>query len=269
MSGRIIDSTSVHAFGRALAAEWRKLWAVRATAATVISLPFVALLFAWLFSNGGGREYAGSSLAEQAAFDPTAISLQSHLMAQMVVGILGVLAITTEYSTGQISTTTIAVPRRGALFAAKATVITTVTLITGTLTALLSYWLGQTILGSYGAPTSQPFEPGVVRAIAGMGLYLALTALLGLALGILFRSSAAALGTIVTAVLILPALSQNLPESIAEVIARFWPNLAGARIMSTVTDPGLLTPVVGFALFLFTVAAVTVAAYVTFRNRDV
>jgi len=272
MNGHTADKTPTSAlagFGRALAAEWRKLWAVRATAATLISLPFIALIFSWLFSDGGARGYAGLSPADQAAFDPTAISLQSHLMAQMVVGILGVLAITTEYSTGMIATTTIAVPRRGVLFATKAVVITAVTLLAGTLTALLSFGLGQFIIGHYAAPTAGLSDPHVVRAVLGMGLYLALTALLGLAVGTLLRSSAAALGTIVTAVLILPALSQNLPESTADLIARYWPNLAGSRIMTVLADPDLLTPWTGFTLLFATVAVITAWAYAMFRVRDI
>jgi hypothetical protein len=69
-------------FGRVLAAEWTKFWAVRATSRTLAGLPVVAPQFAWLFSAGGGRDYAGLSSTEKAKFDPTAISLQNHLMAQ-------------------------------------------------------------------------------------------------------------------------------------------------------------------------------------------
>lgn len=256
-------------FARAVAAEWRKLWAVRSVAATLVSLPVVALLFAWLFSNGGGRGYADLSPADRAAFDPTAISLQNHLMAQLVVGVLGVLAITVEYGTGLIATSVTAVPRRGVLFTAKICVITAASLVVGTVTALLSFWLGQTIIGGYGAPTASLSDPHVVRAVIGMGLYLGLVALLGLAVGTLARSTAAALGIIVTAVLILPALSQNLPTSIAAGIARYWPSQAGARIMTVHTDPALLGPWSGFALFLAVVAAVVLAAHLAFRTRDI
>ena len=256
-------------FARALAAEWRKLWAVRAVTMTLISLPIIALLFAWLFSNGGGRGFAELSAADAPTFDPTAISLQNHLMAQLVVGVLGVLAISVEYSTGMIATTAIAVPRRGVLFTAKACVVTAAALIVGAATGLLSFWLGQLIIGGYGAPTASLADRHVLRAVLGMSLYLGLVALLGLAVGTIVRSSAGALGIIVTVVLILPALSQNLPASIAEPIARWWPSQAGSRIMTVVVDPDLLAPWPGFSLFLVVVAAVVAAAYVTFRVRDI
>lgn len=256
-------------FGHVLAAEWRKFWAIRSIATTLVSLPIVALLFAWLFSDGGGRGYATLSAADKRAFDPTAISLQNHLMAQLVVGVLGVLAVTIEYGTRMIATTVVAVPRRGMLFIAKAAVFTVVTALAGTLTGLLSFLIGQAVIGGYGLPTASVSNPAVLRAILGMGLYLGLTALLGLAVGTLVRSTAAALGIIVVATLILPALSQNLPVSAANAFARYWPNLAGSQIMTVVPDPAALAPWAGVGLFTAVVAAIASAAFVTFHLRDI
>jgi len=253
----------------AIANEWRKLWSVRATAATLMALPIVALLFSWLFSDGGGRTYDTLTAAERAAFDPTAISLQSHLMAQMVVGILGVLAITAEYSTGMIGSTAIAVPRRGILFLAKTLVTFAASMAAGTVTALTSFLLGQAVIGSYGAPTASIAEPAVLRAVFGMGVYLAITAVLGLAVGMLTRSSAAALGIIVAAMLVFPALSQNLPAVVADFIAKFWPSIAGSRIMTVVPDPAALAPLMGFALFYATAIVTTLTAFLVFRRRDI
>ncbi len=254
---------------RAIANEWRKLWSVRSTAATLMALPVVALLFSWMFSDGGGRTYSTLTTAQQAAFDPTAISLQSHLMAQMVVGILGVLAITAEYSTGMIGSTAIAVPRRGILFLAKTLVTFTVSLAAGTATALTSFLLGQAVIGSHGAPTASIADPAAVRAVVGMGVYLAITSLLGLAVGMLTRSSAGALGIIVAAMLVFPALSQNLPAPVADLVATFWPSIAGSQIMTVVPDPSSLPPLTGFVLFYLTVIATTFAAFLVFRRRDI
>lgn len=253
----------------ALANEWRKLWSVRATAATLVALPVVSLVFSWMFSDGGGRSYGSLSPAERLAFDPVAISLQSHLMAQMVVGILGVLSVTTEYGTGMIANTAIAVPRRGVLLLAKTLVTFLVTLAAGTATAISSFILGQVVLGGHGAPTALLTDPLVVRAVVGMGVYLAITSVLGLAVGVLTRSSAGALGIIVAAMLVFPALSQNLPATAAVFIARFWPSVAGSRIMTIVPDPATLAPWTGFALFAATVAMTTMTAFLVFRRRDI
>ncbi len=254
---------------RAIANEWRKLWSVRATAMTLMVLPIVALLFSWMFSDGGGRTYSTLTAAGQAVFDPTAISLQSHLMAQMVVVILGVLAVTAEYSTGMIATTAIAVPRRGILFLAKALVTFAVSLAAGTGTALTSFFLGQAVIGGYGAPMASIVDPAVMRAVVGMGVYLAITSLLGLAVGILTRSSAGALGIIVSAMLVLPALSQNLHAAAAGFIAKYWPSIAGSQIMTVIHDPAMLPPLIGFALFYMTVIVTTLTAFLIFRRRDI
>jgi ABC-2 type transport system permease protein len=62
--------------------------------------------------------------------------------------VLGVLVITSEYSTGSIQTSLAAVPRRGRFLAAKATVLTAVSLITGEATALTVFLLGQALISA-------------------------------------------------------------------------------------------------------------------------
>ena len=69
--------------------------------------------------------------ALQGLGDPTSVSLSGLALAQLAIGVLGVLVITSEYSTGSIQTSLAAVPRRGRFLAAKATVLTAVSLITG------------------------------------------------------------------------------------------------------------------------------------------
>jgi ABC-2 type transport system permease protein len=113
--------------------------------------------------------------------------------------VLGVLVITSEYSTGSIQTSLAAVPRRGRFLAAKATVLTAVSLITGEATALTVFLLGQALISGQ-APTAAFGQPGVLRAVLGSGRYLAALGLLGVALGTLLRHPAAAIGVLVAGV---------------------------------------------------------------------
>jgi|GEM_PF-1506071 len=69
--------------------------------------------------------------------------------------------------------------------------------------------------------------------------------------------------------LVLPALSQNLPATVADLIAGFWPSIAGSRIMTVVPDPAALPPLTGFVLFYVAVIATTLAAFLVFRRRDI
>ncbi len=134
---------------------------------------------------------------------------------------LGVLVITSEYSTGSIQTSLAAVPRRGRFLAAKATVLTAVSLITGEATALTVFLLGQALISGQ-APTAAFGQPGVLRAVLRSDLYLAA---LGVALGTLLRHPAAAIGVLVAVVLVLPGIAAALP----------------ARIESNVEDHGRRT----------------------------
>jgi hypothetical protein len=120
--------------------------------------------------------------------------------------VLGVPVITSEYSTGSIQTSLAAVPRRGRFLAAKATVLTAVSLITGEATALTVFLLGQALISGQ-APTAAFGQPGVLRAVLGSGLYLAALGLLSVALGTLPRHPAAAIGVLVAVVLVLPGIA--------------------------------------------------------------
>lgn len=250
-------------------AEWRKLWAVRATTWTLCALPLLGVIFAVFFSSGGGRDYTTLSATDRLAFDPTATSLRTYLTAQLFVGVLGVLVITTEYGTGLINTTITAVPRRNRLLAAKVAVLAMAAFIFGELTAFASYFIGQSVIAGYGAPSTTLTDPGVFRAVSGMGLYLVLTAVLGFAVGTLVRSTAGGLAIMVSVTLIFPGLSQSLPDALKRGVAQYWPNLAGSQIMTVYRDPGLLSPTAGFWLYFVSVAVVIAAAIVSFRKRDI
>ena len=142
---------------------------------------------------------------------------------------LGVLVITSEYSTGSIQTSLAAVPRRGRFLAAKATVLTAVSLITGEATALTVFLLGQALISGQ-APTAAFGQPGVLRAVLGSGLYLAALGLLGVALGTLLRHPAAAIGVLVAVVLVLPGIAAALPARIESNVEEYWPTMAGAQV---------------------------------------
>lgn len=70
-------------------------WSIAATAVVTIGL-------AILITQSEVGSYKGQSPAEQAAFDGTSVSLAGLLLGQLAIGVLGVLAITSEYSTGLI-----------------------------------------------------------------------------------------------------------------------------------------------------------------------
>ncbi|TMR15476.1 hypothetical protein ETD86_27260 [Nonomuraea turkmeniaca] len=74
------------------------------------------------------------------------------MFGQLIIGVLGVLSITSEYATGTIRASLAAVPRRGRLFAAKAVVVGLVTTVAGLATAFSSFLTGQWGFATSGVP---------------------------------------------------------------------------------------------------------------------
>ena len=117
----------------------------------------------------------------------------------LVVGVLGVLTMTGEYSSGTIRPTLAAIPRRPLVLAAKAAVFGAVTLIVGEAASFIAFFAaGTTLRHGIAAPTLG--QPGVLRAVVVTGAGYCLVGLLGLGLGAIIRHSAAAVGVLVAGV---------------------------------------------------------------------
>ncbi|GAA3391761.1 ABC transporter permease [Cryptosporangium minutisporangium] len=257
-----------HRLPRVFHSEWTKLVSLRSTAYTLASTAVCGVGLAFLISAGQATEYTSGDAAARAEFDP-AIGLRSILIAQLTLGVLGVLVVTSEWSTGMMRTSLVAVPRRGGLLAAKAGVFGGVALIVGELVGFVAFLVGQRTLADGGAPHLGLGEPGALRAAAGYGLYLAAIGLLGVALGTLLRSTAGALATLVGATLLIPAFTPALPTALADFLQTWWPPTAGLGILAVTPEPHGLGPWAGFGVLLGSVAVVTAIAAVVFRRRDV
>ena len=255
-------------FAGAVRSEWTKLRTLRSTIWTILVTLALGAGFGALLSFAGARNYATLTPAEQASFDPTATSLAGHVMAQLAVAVLGVLIITSEYATGMIRTSLTAVPRRARLLAAKAVVLTVVALAVSEVTEFGAFFAGQAVLAGKGVPHAGLGEPHVLRAVIGAGLYLAAVALLGVAVGTLVRATAGAIATMVAVTLLVPIFTPALPESWARVVGRFWPTMAGQRIMTVRPDPDGFGPWTGFGLMCAAVGVVLGAAFLAFEARD-
>jgi ABC-2 type transport system permease protein len=216
-------------FGHLLHSEWTKFRSLRSTWLTVLTTAVLGIGISALATRAQGLDFFGATAEDQAKFDPTAISLTSIILAQLAIGVLGVLVVTSEYATGMIQPSVTAVPRRGRLLAAKALVFTGVGLAVGELIGFTSFFIGQSILSDLGAPHAALDDPGVLRAVIGCGLYLAVLGLLGLALGTLVRSTAGAISLLITLTLLIRMIALALPAPLRDWISKYWPTTAGRR----------------------------------------
>ena len=238
--------------------EWAKLRSVRST--------YWSLAVAVVAMIGYGAINTASHTGPQPAnFDPVLTSLSGILVAQLAIAVLGVLVITSEYSTGMIRATFAAAPQRHLVIAAKAGAFGAIAFAVGTVASVIAFLVGQAILGAHGVSLT---SPGAARSIIGVGLYLGLLAVLAVALGTIVRRTAGAIAALVGLILILPALLLTLPASIQDTVVKFLPGNAGQAIFTTTKDSSTLSPWVGLAIFALYVAAAAAISIVLVRRRD-
>lgn len=255
-----IDSvpTTVRVFAANVRAEWTKLRSVRSTVWTLLATVGLAIGFGALIGASQVGSWEDLDPAERLRFDPTSFSLSGLFMAQLAVGVLGVLVVTSEYATGQIRATFGAAPQRLTVLAAKATTFTGVVLATGLVASFSAFFVGQAIFASKGLDASIT-DPGVLRAVVGGALYLTGIGLLGVGVGSLLRRTAGATSALVALLFIVPLVTGFLPASFQETVGKYLPAQAGMAIFNVSPDPRALSPWSGFAVLL-AYGAITLAA---------
>jgi ABC-2 type transport system permease protein len=257
-------------FGRLLLSEWTKLRSVRSTAASlgllvVLTLGFTTLV-TWLTVSQW--DTAAPSQQRQLMADPVSTILGAGFqLGQLTICVLGVLVITGEYATGTIRASLLAVPRRVPMLAAKAVLFAGLVFVVGELVAFPSFFIGAAILHAK-APVSLG-DPGVLRAVAGSGLYLAVLGLFALAIGGLVRHTAAAVTGVIGFVVVLAPLAQLLPGSLGKHLHAYLPSEAGHLIAQAHQGPhDLLTPWQGLGVFCGWTAVLLGAAADLLQRRD-
>ncbi|MGH3411151.1 MAG: hypothetical protein ACRDRJ_52925, partial [Streptosporangiaceae bacterium] len=164
---------------RTLRSTW---WIAALTLAGTIGLAIVVLRYY-------PSHWSHLSRADRARFDPVNDGFTGLALAQLLMAAFGVLAITSEYSGGMISSTLAAMPRRPVMLAAKAAVIGAIALVVGEIAAFGAFFAGQLVLTSP-APHATLGQPLVLQAVLLAGAYLGLMAVIGLGIGAIVRRSA-------------------------------------------------------------------------------
>jgi ABC-type transport system involved in multi-copper enzyme maturation permease subunit len=260
-------STAGSLLSAAIASEWTKLRSVRSTvysllAAVAITVGLGALL-SWAFVSRFDR--IGG--AERLTFDATAHSLRGILLAQIAIGVLGVLVMSAEYTTGLIRPTFTSMPQRRTVLAAKVIVFGSVALVVSTLSVFTAFAIGQVILSSKHLGVSLG-DPGVFRAVCGAVAYLVFIGLLALGLGAVLRRTAGAISALFALILVLPLLAQALPSPWNTDVSQVLPGPAGFAIFTVRPESDLLSPGMGALVCLIWLVAIYVLATVLITRRD-
>jgi ABC-2 type transport system permease protein len=258
-------------FGHLMLAEWTKIRSVRSTIWTlllfvVITVGFTAL-FSWLTASHWTGPHAASRDASIIT-DPIGFILGAGIgLGQLTICVLGAMLFTTEYSSGVIRASLLAVPRRIPMLAAKAAVFAVLLIVLAEIVSFGSFFVGSSILHSHVAVSLS--DKDVTRAVVGAGLYLTVLGLFALAIGTLIRHTAGAITTVIGVVLVLPILSGLLPSSWGAHINAYLPEQSGSLIYSAHNAANqLLSPWEGFGVFCVWAAVLLVAGGYLLIRRD-
>jgi len=231
-----------------LRSEWTKIRTVRSTVWTIGVTVVLGIGIGALVSALTRSHWFGMSPAQRATFDAPATSLIGILFAQFAIGILGVLVISAEYSTGTIRATFSAAPNRSRVFVAKIIVFGVLSFIVAEFTSFVAFFLGQFLLSSP-ATHATLSRPGAFRAVFGGGLFVCILGLIALGLGTIIRHTAGAISAFVGILLVLPIVTAALPNQLAQDIRKFMPDRIGVDVLTTKGhDFGSFSPWVGIVI---------------------
>lgn len=265
-----VDRNAV-GFSHVLSSEWMKIRTVRSTFWTLITMFAGSAAVSFLICLAA----ADSIAKDRAAGKPDSgdvVLLGLAIVGQIAAYVLGVMTISSEYSTGGIRSTLTAVPRRTEILVAKAVLLAALVFAVGLATAFACFFAGNIGLDAKHVGVSLS-DPGVTRGIVGSGLYLAGLTLFGLAVGFLLRHTAGAITIGLALIFVVSGLVGLIPGSIGEWIYKVMPANAGAQITQfgeTRSDQShkLFSPWVGFAVFCLEIAVLLVAGGLLFEKRD-
>ena len=259
-------------WGAVLASETTKLRTVRSTVWTLFATLLVTIGIGALIALARTSRWDNLSRHDMLTFDPTNFSLRGVFLAQLAIGVLGVLIVSSEYSSGMIRTTFAAVPQRRVVLYSKAIVFSVVAYITTAVACLAAFLIGQTIFAGKQLPTGGPVgvslsSPGALRSVLLAAFYLTVVGIIGLSLGSLMRRTAGAIATLFGIVFVLPILTSALPSPWDTDVGKFLPSGAGVATFTVKHTSDLLHPGAGFLVLIgYAIFALWLAGFALTRR---
>jgi ABC-type transport system involved in multi-copper enzyme maturation permease subunit len=253
---------------RLLRSEWTKLWTLRSTRWSLLAA-FVAMagLGPLVAAVQMGR-WTHLDAHERLTYNSLDPAVGGWHLAQLAIGVLGVLVISGEYSTGMIRSSLMAAPKRLPVLWAKIGVFAAVSFVLMLVATFISFFAVQAIV------TQRHLQHGIgdagaLRVVVGTSLFLMVLGVLCTALGALVRNTAGGIALFVFLLFVLPGITAILPSSVADSITPYLPLNAGSTVASiTFDNPHHLSSWGGFALFAGYAAVAVVLAAIGLLRRD-
>lgn len=250
--------------------EWLKLRSLRSTSWSAVVFVLAMLGIGAALLRYYPSHWSHLSAANRAAFDPTSDCFAGMVIGQLAVGIIGVLMMTSEYSSGAIRSTLAAIPDRRLLLAAKALVLGSAALAVGLVTCLLTFAIDQyLVLGSLPSVHTTLTEAAPLRAVLMMGGYTALAGLLGVGIGAIVRHSAGGIAVLAGLLFVVPAILAFTPDSVQYSVGPYLPMTIAENSLSVVKPVAhAMAPWTGFVLLCGYAALVLAVGGWLLARRD-
>jgi ABC-2 type transport system permease protein len=248
---------------RVVRSEWIKFTTLRSTVSVLAGASAGMLVIAML--NAYYTRHLSHSLA---ANDVVASSpMQGFILGQLLIGALGVLFVTGEYSTGMIRATMTAVPRRVPVLWAKLIVFVAATLSTMLVICVVAFLSAEGLISHYRTGVSLG-DPGALRVVLGTAVYLTLIGMIGAAIGWIVRSTPGALVSYLAVILVIPVIFAEVIGHWGKRVAEVLPSQAGGSFIQSIPDGTSLHPWTGLWVLVAWVVAFLAVAVVCLRRRD-
>ncbi|WP_030235840.1 ABC transporter permease subunit [Streptomyces sp. NRRL S-350] len=251
-------------FPAILRSEWTKISSVRSTVWTLALTFVVTVGIGALLSLLTNNNFAEFRRNDQSPFDATGTAFSGIMLGELAIIVFGVLAIGNEYSTGMIRVTLAAVPQRGTLLTGKAAVLGAMALGVSVVTAFVTFFVGQALLGSHSTGLG---EPHVLRAVFGAALYLTMLCLFSAGVTTMLHNQTLALGVLVPFFFLLSPILSAVPK--VKTLAHYFPDYAGSRMLLVYEQHGQpYGPWPGFLICLAWTAAALAGGALVLKKRD-
>ena len=253
--------------GNVVRSEWTKIWSVRSTPWTLLILVIATVGISVLASWGQSTHLSDMSASDRATLDVTFNSLSGLTLGQLAIAVLGVLVVTTEYSTGGVKATYTAVPDRLRVLLAKGIVFAVIATIVGIITSFAAFYAAQPFW-AHQHLAAHIGDPNVLRAVIGAGLYVLASGMFGFAIGAIVRHTAGAITAAVALLLVVPPLTNLLPGGWGDDVTKVFTSNAGSMVATTIQQAKSLSPWEGYlAMTVWWVVPLIIGAYLI-KRRD-
>jgi len=253
---------------RVIRSEWTKLHSLRSTRWSLLAAVVLTLGLPALFAAVTSSHWGSMNPHERADRHPLDIALAGVNLSQLAIGVLGVLVITGEYSTGMIRSSFTAVPKRLPVLWAKIVVFALVSFALSLPAVIAAFFVSQTILSKHNLLQISFSHSGVARSVIGGAVYLMLFGVFCLAVGAIVRNTAGGIAAFVGIFFVIPPLLNIFPTSWQNAINPWIPNSAARSIFQLTHSTHSLSPAGGLAIFLLYIGAAIAVAAVLLVRRD-